>query len=354
MAFSIQFVRNISTTSSLLLRRLSKRSNPGLGYQINALEDAAEIIQSDPEGFAALEGDLAEAHKSHKQHELELQRQKEKIRQYIVQNKYFRQEPLPNLLTYAEKEQIKFLHSSDNEEWTVERLAESFPASAETICKILKARWSPMSEKRIRAHDESVLKNWERFKKGEFSTKLSRELQEHLNKFIHRDLKDINILPDSSKTFQKKKWQKPKSSEFSSIIMSLRSKDKETASNLTQLSDGKTKENFKEVATNKDYSDTYLLGEIKNKKSITIHEFKEKNQQLVNTDILANNSDKSLEEVAAQEFKNTTGTGIISKLKQSAATSDSLVMDYTDRFASNEVVISEDDRKRYGMSILKE
>lgn len=45
-----------------------------------------------------------------------------------VERKHFKPEPEPNMLTWAEKEQIRFLHNDNPSEWTVERLAESFPA----------------------------------------------------------------------------------------------------------------------------------------------------------------------------------------------------------------------------------
>jgi hypothetical protein len=51
----------------------------------------------------------------------------------IVGNKYFKQEKGPNLLTWAEKEQIHYLHTNDGDTWTVEKLAQSFPASETTI-----------------------------------------------------------------------------------------------------------------------------------------------------------------------------------------------------------------------------
>ncbi|XP_065354798.1 uncharacterized protein LOC135949227 [Calliphora vicina] len=348
MAFSLQISRKFCTTSFLMLRRLAKRSNPGLGYQITAIEDAAKVMQSDPEGFEGLESDLFNAHKSHKQHELNLQHQKEKLRQYIIKRKYFNKDPLPNLLTYAEKEQIKFLHSSDNEEWTVEKLAESFPASAETICKILKAHWNPMSPKRILSHDAGVLRNWQRFKNGEYSAKISTELYEHLKKFFDRDTKDINILQDPTQTFQRKQWQKPKSNEFSSIISSLRPKTNDTR-NMTTLSDGKPKE--KSVGTNNADNDTYLLGEIKNKKPMTIHEVKAKHGE-DNSENSAN-INKSLDQLAAQKLTNISGTGIVRE-KNKCPSNAIAAIDYTEKFVSNEVVISEVDKKRYGMCATKE
>lgn len=53
----------------------------------------------------------------------------------IVGNKYFKPDKELNLLTWSEKEQIQYLHNSDGTTWTVEKLAQCFPAS-ETMIKV--------------------------------------------------------------------------------------------------------------------------------------------------------------------------------------------------------------------------
>lgn len=51
----------------------------------------------------------------------------------IAERKFFKTMKQPNLLTWEEKEQIRYLHNYDSEEWTVSNLSESFPASVEII-----------------------------------------------------------------------------------------------------------------------------------------------------------------------------------------------------------------------------
>lgn len=48
----------------------------------------------------------------------------------IVKDKYFK-ENMPNLLTWSEKEQIRHLATTNPDEWTPERIAESFPVTAQ-------------------------------------------------------------------------------------------------------------------------------------------------------------------------------------------------------------------------------
>ena len=336
----MQTSRKFSTTTSLLIKRLSKRSNPGLGYQITALEDAADIIQSDPEGFGDLESDLMEAHKSHKQHELEVKRQNDKIRQNIVERKYFRKDPLPNLLTYAEKEQIKYLHTADKDEWTIEKLAESFPANVETIRKVLKTHWTPLSAKRILAHDASVFRNWERFKKGEYEAKISTELQNHLKKFADRSPEDVKLLQDPTKALPKKQWQKPRSNEFSSLLTLQAVTDHKKASPALTTSDKP------EDINQQQSDDTYLLGKIENKKLMTMKELRESLAQS-NSNLESN----TLVKEATQEKNDINDTGIV---KSNLESSKLRSLDYTEKFTATEVVINESDSKKYGISATKE
>lgn len=48
---------------------------------------------------------------------------------HAVIRKHFKEEKLPNMLTYGEKQQMKRLHFDDPDLWTVDKLASSFPAS---------------------------------------------------------------------------------------------------------------------------------------------------------------------------------------------------------------------------------
>lgn len=66
-------------------------------------------------------------------HFSEIQRIHRKHAFKAVERKYFKSDPEPNMLTWSEKEQIRFLHNDNPSEWTVEKLAKSFPASPSII-----------------------------------------------------------------------------------------------------------------------------------------------------------------------------------------------------------------------------
>lgn len=54
------------------------------------------------------------------------------VQHHIIKEKYFK-ENMPNLLTWSEKEQIRHLAEEHPEEWTPERLAESFPVTVPVV-----------------------------------------------------------------------------------------------------------------------------------------------------------------------------------------------------------------------------
>lgn len=137
------------------------------------------------------------------------------MKNQITINKYIK-EVEPNFLTFAEKEQIKFLHESDPFEWTVEKLSKSFPGLPNTINKVLQAKGTTKSKESILRYDEKVVNNWRAFREGELS--LSPKVEEHLQKFTNRHI----ILANRDKLAAqfiptKVVFSKPKSTFFSTI-----------------------------------------------------------------------------------------------------------------------------------------
>ncbi len=85
---------------------------------------------------------------------------KKKILFKTIQRKYFRPAQEVNLLTWDAKEQLRYLNQEFPEEWTVDRLAESFPISHDGVIKILKSRYQPKSLDEVVRHDKRVQQNW--------------------------------------------------------------------------------------------------------------------------------------------------------------------------------------------------
>ncbi len=71
-----------------------------------------------------------------------------------------------SLLTWDAKEQIRYLNQEYPDEWTIERLAESFPVSQEGIVKLLKSRFVPRSVEQVVKHDQKVQERWLALKPG--------------------------------------------------------------------------------------------------------------------------------------------------------------------------------------------
>ena len=91
---------------------------------------------------------------------------KKKIMHKMIERKYYKKPQEVCLLTWDAKEQIRFLNNEYPDEWTVDRLAESFPTSREGIIKILKSRFQPKSLAEIVKHDERVHRNWKQLQDG--------------------------------------------------------------------------------------------------------------------------------------------------------------------------------------------
>ncbi|ENN71676.1 hypothetical protein HUJ04_006154 [Dendroctonus ponderosae] len=201
-------------------KRFFQRKNipdPGIAKQKTLLDlDAYDIDDFETTDYEALEADFMNVHKSHKEHFSELEARKEREKLLIVKQKYFKQH-LPNFLTWQDTEQIRYLHNNNPEEWTIERLTEGFPATAEVIQKVAKGKWAKKTENRIRNHDKTVLQNWNDFKQGKLKD-LPEELKEHLKKFSNRTL---NFETHAKELIAKSQVRVlPGKGEFSEIISS--------------------------------------------------------------------------------------------------------------------------------------
>ncbi|XP_059061585.1 uncharacterized protein LOC131854479 isoform X2 [Achroia grisella] len=141
---------------------------------------------------------------------------KYELRHKIVKEKYFK-ENMPNLLTWSEKEQIRHLANTQPEEWTPERLAESFPVTVPVVKKLLKYPWKPATEQRIARHDASAMRNWKEIK--ERTLDIPDELYKHFLKFSERTIPPLN------KTSIKINVTEEQMGEFESIIQRCAAKE---------------------------------------------------------------------------------------------------------------------------------
>lgn len=205
----------------------------GFRRQMNELGDA-DLFEEDPEG--SYEADFSKVPEVIRENQMEMKRQKEKVKLKMIERKYFRVSNQPSFLTWAEKEQIRHLNQLDPKEWNAERLSESFPATEDVIIKILKAKWTPVDMKRVRVHDENIKKNWQAYKANKFED-LDPELKEHLAKFSQRKFNSSRNAYALSKNDQIEfKFPKPKHQEFAHIVSSCKplQKSKEIAENKSE------------------------------------------------------------------------------------------------------------------------
>ncbi|KAH9641725.1 hypothetical protein HF086_006239 [Spodoptera exigua] len=191
--FGIHLRQLYRTCDKVIIRNLRSRRydptkpNPGLNNRLRAFqEDGMQIKEENLEEFVEQsESDFYNVGQAYNEFKKETLVSKIELRHHIVKDKYFK-EHMPNLLTWSEKEQIRHLASSEPDEWTPEKIAESFPVSVPFVKKLLKYPWKPATEERIARHDASVMRNWKELKEG--SLDIPPELREHFLKFSERTI----------------------------------------------------------------------------------------------------------------------------------------------------------------------
>lgn len=183
----LSFNRQISTSASLYARGIR-----GVLRSMNISDKEAEHLT--PEEFEDLTNpDLGDF----KGHAANIEKDAAKFQNFIqqktIKQKYFKQyEPREeNLLTWAMKEQLKYLHATDPDEWTPEALSAAFPISAVGVEKLLKAKWIPENEAAIERHDKAVLARWRMYTNGQLGS--VRLLEETLKKRLSKGNENLPI-----------------------------------------------------------------------------------------------------------------------------------------------------------------
>ncbi|KAI4459222.1 neugrin [Holotrichia oblita] len=210
-------VRYKRNRSQQLFRKRTT-ANPGIQSRAKLLEDKLSGSEDIPDiaDLDSLESDFMQAGNVYNEHTEQLAKLKDQEKFLIVKQKYFK-ETYPNFLTWNDKEQIRYLHKTNPDEWTIEKLSDGFPALPGTIKKIIKASWTKTNSTKIINHDNSVKKNWEMFKREQLNLPLV--LTNHLQKFTSRNYNQsrVNTILPSIET--KPKVRKA-TGEFSEIIRS--------------------------------------------------------------------------------------------------------------------------------------
>lgn len=124
----VRYKRNIAK------QQYKKRTslNPGIQRQSQLLRDNESYDTAEVDDFESLESDFMNAGDTYREHIQQVERLKEQEKLLIVKQKYFK-ETFPNFLSWNDKKQIQYLHGSNPDEWTIERLSDGFPALPETI-----------------------------------------------------------------------------------------------------------------------------------------------------------------------------------------------------------------------------
>ncbi|XP_013183787.2 neugrin [Amyelois transitella] len=228
--------------------RLGKNgANPGLDKRLNAFrQEGLRMEDDDAEEFIEQsELDVYNVGEAYNEHMNETLIGKYELRHQIIKEKYFK-ENMPNLLTWSEKEQIRHLATTEPDEWTPERIAESFPVTVPVVKKLLKYPWKPATEQRIARHDASVMRNWKELKEGTFD--IPKDIRQHFLKFSDRKIPPLN-----KKSIKIEVKQHEKYGEFESIVRRCaaqeQSKNNKNLDQTVQVGSADSQENKSKTST---------------------------------------------------------------------------------------------------------
>ncbi|CAG9790938.1 unnamed protein product [Diatraea saccharalis] len=260
--FSVRLQQLIYICDKIVIRNLRNsrihypNADPGLGRRLKAFQDSSyKIEDEDAEEFIeASESDFSNVGEAYNEHMNETLMGKYELGYDIVKQKYFK-ENMPNLLTWSEKEQIRHLVASAPDEWTPEKIAESFPVTVPVVKKLIKYPWKPATEQRIARHDASVMRNWRELKEGTFS--IPDELKNHFLKFSERSIPTLN-----KSSIKVDVTQEEKMGEFEKIVQ--RCAAKENSENKYNL-DSTHQETNSQESNKKKYSKRMTLKQLTEK-----------------------------------------------------------------------------------------
>ncbi|XP_055639587.1 uncharacterized protein LOC129777371 [Toxorhynchites rutilus septentrionalis] len=274
---------------SLARNYVRRARNPGVDRRMALLKDDSLQTNHQADLEQLDDADFSQVHKSHKQYERETQQYRERLQSWIVGNKYFKTKQL-NFLTWSEKEQIRYLHNFDPEQWSIDKLVESFPADRYTIAKIVKAKWIPRDANRIQQHDESVRDNWEMLKSGRIKN-IDSGFAEHLKKFIHRNFQEAKKPKVESKRLYEIQ-PLPEDGEFSRIITSCKKYNTcLEQQDVRKIGEGQQTTHVPEISAKAPDLETFVMGEIVDRRPRTLRQM---NQNLYSESVSSAVDDPNL------------------------------------------------------------
>lgn len=166
--------------------KILQRSNVGIAHKLRSkAEDGYDVDPyADADTIEDTELDASDYGPLFKDAKKDAEKEYNSRAFHNIKRKYFKDSKPPNMVTYIEKQQMKYLHREDPELWSIDKLAESFPASAEIVKKILKSKFTAYTVEQVLEHDKRVRKNWDLFQKGRLH--VDEELTAHYAKFVGR------------------------------------------------------------------------------------------------------------------------------------------------------------------------
>lgn len=129
------------------------------------------------------EPDLSTLGKTFNDYLSDSQRLRDKIKVKRATDKHYREmnprEKELSILTWAEKENVRYLHETEPEVWTPERLAECYPISANGVRRLVRGSMRLRTVKEVRKHDEEIVRRLRELREGkmEVTEEMERRLK---------------------------------------------------------------------------------------------------------------------------------------------------------------------------------
>ncbi|BES88352.1 Neugrin [Nesidiocoris tenuis] len=195
------------------------RANAGVGRRLKLIKEGnpeLKGVKLEDKSFDDLDVDAFDAKLLKEEYEKEYDRTRKRIEFKRIERQYFERKQKTNFLLWSEKEQIRQLHQSDPDQWSFQRLAESFPATPAVIKKIVAARWKMRDVAQMQKHDDRVVATWKAFQEGKIT--LLQDEQEHLSKFLSRDRSQRSEVPIEGLAENRPRLTPTKRTEFLDIV----------------------------------------------------------------------------------------------------------------------------------------
>ena len=136
-------VRTQHDFAKALAKNQKIKKDPGIRRQVRAVEEFSDPNKFPSEEELDEEVDVLKFDKLYDKSQQTKSQVREMVQLKMVQQKYFKEGNRENILSWSDKEHIRYLHNSDPQQWTFEMIAEQFRIDPQVAKAVATAKWIP-------------------------------------------------------------------------------------------------------------------------------------------------------------------------------------------------------------------